>query len=94
MGYLEAVQVLLEAGADLRAQQDGAIWFAAEFGRLPVVRHLLLCSDGELHQETRQGVVSFLAKQSSEVLADMLREAEQRCHHSAVRLLREAAGRS
>jgi hypothetical protein len=58
-----------------------------------LVRHLLLCSDGELHHEARNKVVSFLASQSSEVLADMLREAQQRRHRSAVRLLREVAGR-
>jgi hypothetical protein len=58
-----------------------------------VVRHLLLCSDGELQHEARHAVLSFLASQSSEVLADMLREAQQRRHRSAVRLLREAEGR-
>ncbi len=88
---MEAVEVLLEAGADPHAQQDWAIWAAAVNHHLPVVRHLLLCCDGELHQEARQGVVRFLASLSSEVLADMLREAKQHGHRRLVRWLREVA---
>ncbi len=83
--------MLLEAGADQHALEDGAIRAAAVYRHLPVVRHLLLCSDGELHQEARQEVVSFLASHSSEVLADMLREAKQRGHRRLVRWLREVA---
>ncbi len=85
--------MLLEAGADPRAGQGNVIRDAATNRHLPVVRHLLLCSDGELQHEARHAVLSFLASQSSEVLADMLREAQQRRHRSAVRLLREAEGR-
>jgi hypothetical protein len=83
----------MKAGADPHAGQDEAIRFAAAWRHLPLVRHLLLCSDGELQQQAHNKVVSFLASQSSEVLADMLREAQQRRHRSAVRLLREATGR-
>jgi hypothetical protein len=90
---LETVQVLLEAGADPHAQQDEAIRAAATERRLPILRHLLLCSNGELQQEARAEVVGFLASQSSEVLTNMLREAQQRRHRSAVRLLREVTGR-
>ncbi len=85
--------MLLEEGADAHVGQDEPIRLAATGGHLPIVRHLLLCSDGELQQVAGHAVASFLASQSSEVLADMLREAEQRRHRSAVRLLREAAGR-
>ncbi len=85
--------MLLEAGVDVHVIWDNAFWTAATNGHLPVLRHLLLCSKDELHQDARDEVVKFLASQSSEVLADMLLEAQQRGHSRVVRLLREAAGR-
>ncbi len=90
-GHLKAVEVLLEGGADPRAQLDGAIRAAAEGRHLPVVQHLLR-SNVELQQKARRAVVSFLANQSSEVLEDMLYKAKQRCRHRVVRLLKEASG--
>ena len=70
-GDLELVQCLMNAGADVHAQEDQALITACEFGRFRVV-HLLLKHGADAHAQDNK---AFVCAKSNTSILRLLRDA-------------------